>query len=604
MTPLRLLVLIPMLSLGSPALAQDVSINPERDVLFGNFHVHTSYSFDGYTNGCVTGPDDAYRWAKGEAIPGGGGGGELQIKVPLDWYVVSDHAEYLGVFRKMEDPESAFSKLPIAKRITSDDQKVAFEAYSEVLKKMSAGESDPELSDPETSKSIWQEVVETADRHYQPGRFTTFPGFEWTSNPDQQNLHRVVIFESSTNAPALPFSALDSDRPEDLWVWMEAQRKRGASVLAIPHNGNASNGLMFPEDTSYGGSAVNKTYAETRMRNEPLYEISQIKGTSETHPLLSPNDEFAGFEIWDYTLSADAKPPEHRKGGYAREAVIRGLKLDQEGRGNPFKFGFIGDSDTHNSASTPEEDNYTGKFGMENDPKHRLLGPPGFNDANKKQIREFSSGGLAGVWARANTREEIFAAVLRKETFATSGPRMTVRFFGGFDFPSKTLESTDWIKQAYAKGVPMGGDLPAAPKGKAPTFIVAALKEAEGANLDRIQIVKGWVANGETHEAIYDVALSDDREPDKQGRIPPVGNTVDIEKATYTNSIGASQLQAAWTDSDFDPTLPAVYYVRVLEIPTPRWSTYDAAKLGVATPEDLPTSIQERAWTSPIWYTP
>ncbi len=599
-----LVFLISVLLLGTSALAQDVSLNPHRNVYFGNLHVHTSYSFDGYTNGCPTGPDDAYRWAKGEAIPGGGDGSKLQIKVPLDWYAVSDHAEYLGVFRKMEDPESRVSKLPIAKRITSDDQKVAFDAYAEVLNKVSAGEADPDLSDPEISNTIWREVVRTADAHYQPGKFTTFPGFEWTSNPGQQNLHRVVIFEGSTHVPELPFSALDSDKPEDLWVWMDAQRERGASLLAVAHNGNASNGLMFPEETSYGGSAVNKAYAEARTRNEPVYEISQIKGTSETYPVLSPNDEFAGFELWDYTLSPDAKPPKNKKGSYAREALIRGLKLEQGGRGNPFKFGFIGDSDTHNSASTPEEDNYTGKFGMENDPKHRIFGPPGFNDANKKQIREFSSGGLAGVWARANTREEIFAAISRKETFATSGPRMKVRFFGSFAFSRKTLESTDWIDDAYTHGVPMGGELRAASKGKAPTFVVEALKEADGANLDRIQIVKGWVADGETHETIYDVALSGGRKPDKNGKISPVGNTVNVEDATYTNSIGAPQLRVAWTDPDFDPGIPAVYYARVLEIPTPRWSTYDAAKLGVEPPKDLPTSIQERAWTSPIWYTP
>jgi hypothetical protein len=599
-------LLIPLVTLGIPSAAR-AATNPLREAYFGNFHVHTSYSFDGYTNGCVTGPDDAYRWAKGEAIPGGGGGGDLKIKTPLDWYVVSDHAEYLGVFRKMEDPASPFSKLPIAKRITSGDQKVAFEAFAEVLNKMSAGESDPRLSDPETSKSIWQEVVRIADKHYAPGRFTTFPGFEWTSNPGQRNLHRVVVFKTSEHVPDVPLSALDSDKPEDLWAWMDAQRARGATLLAIPHNGNASDGLMFPEGPSYGGSAVNGAYAETRMRNEPVYEISQIKGTSETHPLLSPNDEFAGFELWDYTLSADARPPAHKKGGYAREAVIRGLQLEAQGRGNPFKYGFIGDSDTHNSASTPEEDNYTGKFAIENDPKHRLLGPPGFTEANKKQLREFSSGGLAGVWAKANTREDIFDAVERKETFATSGPRIKVRFFGGFELSGDVLEADDWLEQAYAKGVPMGGDLippRGGIEGKAPVFLVHAIKEPDGANLDRIQIVKGWIEGGTQHEKIYDVALSDGRKPDASGKVPPVGNTVNVEHATYTNDIGDAELRAVWTDPDFDPAQHALYYVRVLQIPTPRWSTYDAARLGVAVPKGLPASIQERAWTSPVWYKP
>jgi len=585
--------------------AQDVTTNPNREAYFGNFHVHTGYSFDGYTNGSPTTPDDAYRWAQGEAIAGGGDGTPLKIKRPLDWYIVSDHAEYLGVFPKMGDPDSPLSKLPIAKRVTSDDQKVAFEAYSEVLNKMSEGESDPQLSDPKVSATIWEEVVATTDKHNKPGEFTTFPGFEWTSNPGKRNLHRIVFFQTSKNVPDLPYSALDSDKPEDLWKWMEAMRKAGATLLAIPHNGNASDGIMFPEEISYGGSAVNKEYAETRMRNEPLYEITQIKGTSETHPTLSPNDEFAGFELWDYTLSADAKPPKHKKGGYMREALIRGLKLELEGRGNPFKYGFIGDSDTHNAASTIEEDNYTGKFGMENDPKHRLLGPPGFEEANKQQIREFSSGGLAGVWAKANTREEIFDALKRKETFATSGTRMKVRFFGGFEFTDDTLSSKDWISTAYAKGVPMGGDLTKAPQGKAPTFLIEALKDPAGANLDRIQIIKGWVdGNGGTHEKIYNVALSDDRKVGDDGKVPAVGNTVNVKKATYDNSIGDVALRAKWTDPYFDPTHQAVYYSRVIEIPTPRWSTYDAAKLGVDIPEGIPASIQERAWTSPIWYTP
>lgn len=596
-------VLASLLAVGT-ATGQEPSTHPLREAYFGNFHVHTSYSFDGYTNGSVTAPDDAYRWAKGEAIPGGGGGPDLKIEVPLDWYVVSDHAEYLGVFRRMEDPESPFAKLEIAKRITSDDEAERFAAFAEILNKMSAGESDPDLSDPKVSKTIWQEVVETADRHYAPGVFTTFPGYEWTSNPEQRNLHRVVVFESSKGVPDLPYSALDSDKPEDLWKWMDGLRDRGVRLLAIPHNGNASDGLMFPEERSYGGSQLDRAYATARMRNEPVYEITQIKGTSETHPELSPNDEFASFELWDYTLSADAKRPEHHLGGYVREALIRGLALELAGKGNPFKYGFIGDSDTHNSASTPEEDNYTGKFAFENNAEHRLLGPPGFKEPNKRQVQEFSSGGLAGVWARANTREEIFAAVARKETFATTGPRMRVRFFGGFGLSSDTLDAKDWLEQAYAQGVPMGGDLAAAPEGRAPVFLVHAMKEADGANLDRIQIVKGWVEDGEQHEAVHDVALSDDRVAAASGEVPSVGNTVRVKEASYDNSIGDAQLRVAWTDPDFDPAVPAVYYARVLQIPTPRWSTYDAARLGVPIPEGLPESIQERAYTSPIWYTP
>ncbi len=582
----------------------NVSMSPLKEAYFGNFHVHTSYSFDGYTNGSVTGPDDAFRWAKGEAIPGGGDGSKLKILRPLDWYVVSDHAEYLGVFPKMADPSSPLSKLEIAKRVTSDDQAVAFKAYSDVLDDMSAGKSDPDLADPEIGRTIWREVVDTADKHYEPGSFTTFPGFEWTSNPGKQNLHRVVVFQNSDGVPALPFSALDSDRPEDLWQWMEGQRSKGAELLAIAHNGNASNGLMFPETTSYGGSAVNREYAATRMRNEPVYELTQIKGTSETHPLLSPNDEFAGFEIWDYTLSADAKPPENRKGGYARDAYLTGLELETAGKGNPYKFGVIGDSDTHNSASMIEENNYRGKFGMENDTAHRLNGIPGFAEANNRQVREFSSGGVAGIWAEANTREAIFASIERKETFATSGPRMKVRFFAGYGFTPGSLDSSDWLKQAYEGGVPMGGDLSADAKGRPPVFLVVASKEPDGANLDRIQVIKGRLEDGKAVEKIYDIALSDDRKASASGEIPPVGNTVDPKTATYSNSIGDVELRAVWTDPDFDASEHAFYYVRVLEIPTPRWSTYDAVTLGIAPRKDLPVSIQERAWTSPIWYKP
>jgi hypothetical protein len=430
-------------------------------------------------------------------------------------------------------------------------------------------------------------------------------GYEWTSAPDWRNIHRVVIFRDTAHVPDAPFSALDSSVPEDLWRWMDQQRAAGNDLLAVPHNGNASDGIMFPLEQSFGGSDLNAEYAATRMRNEPVFELTQIKGTSETHPTLFPNDEFGDFEIWDYTLAATATPPEHKKGGYAREALIRGLKLESEGNGNPFKYGFIGDSDTHNAAAAIEEDNYSGKFGFENDPKHRLEGPPGVDEAGARQVRQFSSGGVAGVWAESNTRDGIFDAIKRKETFATSGPRLRVRFFGGFGVSELSLGTKSGLQRAYEEGVPMGGDLKAAPKGEAPTFVVHALKEAEGANLDRIQIIKGWVdAKGEQQSTIYDVALSDNRKPGPDGKIPPVGNTVNEADATYANTIGDTELSVTWTDPDFDASQPAVYYARVLQIPTPRWSTYDAARTGLERPKDLPISIQERAWTSPIWYTP
>jgi hypothetical protein len=602
---LRLISAIALAGLSAgAAFAQNVAKNPLREAYFGNLHVHTAWSFDAYINGAIAGPDEAYRWAKGEAIPGGEGLPDLKIRQPLDWYSVGDHAEYMGALPLMADADSPVSKHPLAAAISGDDATASFDAYTEILDGISNRRNDDILGDPELARTVWGEMVAIADKHYRPGEFTTFAGFEWTSNPDWRNLHRVVIFRDTKKLPPKPFSAIDSDKPEDLWAWMDLQRTNGSQVLAVPHNGNASDGMMFPVGKTYGGSSLNSAYAETRMRNEPVYELTQIKGTSETLPILSPNDEFANFELWDYTLASTATPPKNKVGGYMREALIRGLALEADGKGNPFKYGFIGDSDTHNAASTIEENNYTGKFGFENDPKHRLNGPPGVSEAAAKQVREFSSGGLAGVWAEANTREAIFDAIRRKETFATSGPRLRVRFFGGYGYADKLMNDANWLKAAYDGGVPMGGDLAAAPDGAAPTFLVAAMKEAGGANLDRIQIVKGWVENGKPRERIYNVALSGDRKTDASGAAAAVGNTVDASKASYTNTIGANQLTAAWTDPDFDPDTPAVYYARVLQIPTPRWSTYDAVKLGVAAPKGLPASIQERAWTSPIWYAP
>jgi hypothetical protein len=571
-----------------------------KNAYFGNLHIHTSWSFDGFTNGSVTGPDDAYRWAQGEAIPGGGDGTPLKIKVPLDWYAVSDHAEWMGMFKMMADPNTPIGQLDFAKRVTSDDTAVSFKAFGDFLYDFSTGgdlSKEPLFSDPVIMKSVWKEIIETADKHNQPGKFTTFPAFEWSSNPNTRNLHRVVLFKNSDNIPDLAYSSLNSERPEDLWEWMEQSRDNGATLLAIPHNGNASDGKMFSLVDS-DGNPLSKAYSDSRMRNEPLYEISQIKGSSDTHPDLSPNDEFADFELWDYTLAATAERPTHRKGSYLRQALLDGIQLDSEGKGNPFKYGIIGDSDSHNSAASVEEDNYTGKFGMENNPKHRLDGIPGFPEANNLQLREFGSGGLAGIWAKENTRDAIYNAMLRKETFGTSGTRMKVRFFGSFDYNENTISNDDWLTVAYANGVPMGSDLSNS-NGKPPTFIVQAIKEVDGANLDRAQIIKGWVdANGEIQEKIYDVALSDGR---TEGSIP-VGNTVDLKTAKYSNDIGSVQFFTTWTDPDFDASQNAFYYVRIIEIPTPRWSTYDAVVLGVAVRTDIPSTIQERGWSSPIWY--
>jgi len=573
-----------------------------KNAYFGNLHIHTSWSFDGFTNGSVTEPDDAYRWAQGEAIPGGGDGTPLKIKVPLDWYAVSDHAEWMGMFKMMADPNTPIGKLDFAKRVTSDDTAVSFKAFGDFLYDFSTGgelSKEPLFSDPVIMKSVWKEIIETADNHNQPGKFTTFPAFEWSSNPNTRNLHRVVLFKNSENIPDLAFSSLNSDRPEDLWEWMEQSRNNGATLLAIPHNGNASDGKMFSLVDS-DGNPLSKAYSDSRMKNEPLYEISQIKGSSDTHPDLSPNDEFADFELWDYTLAATAERPTNRKGSYMRQALIDGIKLDSEGKGNPFKYGIIGDSDGHNSAASIEEDNNTGKFGFENNREHRLEGVPGFPEANQQQAREFGSGGLAGIWAKENTRDAIYNAMLRKETFGTSGTRMKVRFFGSFNFDGNSISNDNWLSAAYKNGVPMGSNLENS-NGNAPTFIIHAIKEVNGANLDRAQIIKGWVdADGKTHEKIYDVALSDNRTDGKTS----VGNTVDLKTAKYRNNIGAVQFFTTWTDPKFDTTQNAFYYARIIEIPTPRWSTYDAIILGVPIRTDIPATIQERGWSSPIWYSP
>jgi hypothetical protein len=592
----------PAASPAAPAPPERPAPNPDNDVYFGDVHVHTGWSFDAFTNGSKTTPMDAYAWAQGKSITGSGGP-EMQIETPLDFYMVADHAEYMGVFNQMSNPDSPLSKTELAKGVTSPDPNVRLQAFASVLRDMSAGKSDPQLSDPTLARSVWAEIIKAADANYAPGKFTTFAGFEWTSNPDKRNLHRVVVFRDTAHLPDLVLSALDTDDPEVLWKWMDDQRAKGSTLLAIPHNANASDGLMF-DTVKRDGKPIDAAYNRTRAANEPLYEITQIKGTSETHPDLSPTDEFAGFEQWDYTLSADFERPTHRRGSFARQALLDGMSQAAKGAGNPFKYGFIGDTDTHNAAASVEEFNYTGKFAFENDAKTRLVGIPGQPKGQKQQVEEFSSGGLAGVWAKENTREAIFDAMQRRETFGTSGPMMKVRFFGSFDYAPEDVKQADFVKRAYAKGVPMGGDLkPGA--GKAPTFLVMALKDPKSGNLDRIQIVKGWIdAAGKQHEKIYDVVWSGDRKIGADGKLPAVGNTVNVETATYRNDIGAAQLEVGWTDPDFDPGEHAFYYARVLEIPTPRWNTYDAVRMKMPPLTKVPATIQERAWSSPIWYLP
>ncbi len=587
---------------SAPAPAGRPAPNPDNNVYFGDVHVHTGWSFDALTNGSKTTPTDAYAWAQGKPITGSGGP-EMQIKTPLDFYMVADHAEYMGVFNQMSNPDSPLSKTAIAKGVNSPDTNVRVQTFAGILRDMSNGKRDPQLSDPTLARSVWAEIIKAAEAHYVPGQFTTFAGFEWTSNPQKRNLHRVVVFRDTAHLPDLVLSALDSDDPEVLWKWMDDQRAKGSTLLAIPHNGNASDGLMF-DTVKRNGQPIDAAYNRTRAANEPLYEITQIKGTSETHPDLSATDEFAGFEQWDYTLSADFERPSRRKGSFARQALLDGIGQAAAGAGNPFKYGFIGDTDTHNAAASFEEFNFTGKFAFENNAKERLAGVPGAPAGQIQQIQEFSSGGLAGVWAKENTREAIYDAMLRRETFGTSGPMMRVRFFGSFEYAPDDVKKADFVRTAYAKGVPMGSDLKPG-SGKAPTFLVMAIKDPKSGNLDRIQIVKGWIdAAGKQHEKIYDVTWSGDRKVGADGKLPPVGNTVDVKTATYTNDIGAAQLETGWTDPEFKPGEQAFYYARVLEIPTPRWNTYDAARLKMAPLTKVPATIQERAWSSPIWYLP
>jgi hypothetical protein len=469
------------------------------------------------------------------------------------------------------------------------------------------------IKEPKMMQTAWETVTENADKYYQPGVFTTFHGYEWTSHPGGNNLHRVVIFRDGAERTrqVLPFSQYDSVDPEDLWKYMAAyQEKTGGQVLAIPHNGNLSNGLMFDIETYTTKEPLSKAYAESRMRFEPLVEVTQMKGDGETHPLLSPDDAFADFETFDKgNLSGKAaKTEDMLPKEYARSALREGLRLGNELGSNPFKFGMVGSSDAHTALPTTREENYFSKaYIVEPEPdrfKHALIKAP--TPELSMMASDLGASGLAAVWARENTRESIWDAMSRKETYATTGTRLRVRVFAGWDFEPDDVVRPDFTREGYKRGVPMGGDLSGAPVGKAPTFMIRALRDVDGANLDRIQIIKGWLdSDGDTHEKVYDVAVSDGREIGKDGIcMTEVGNTVDIPNATYTNTIGDAVLAAFWVDPDFDAEQHAFYYVRVIEIPTPRWTAYDAKRFNVQMPEDTKMVVQDRAYTSPIWYTP
>ncbi len=581
-------------------------------VFWGDTHLHTSNSADaGFLNDKV-GPEEAYRFARGEVVTSTGG---LRVKLqrPYDFLVVSDHAEYLGLTPGLRRSDAVLLADETGKRwadMMKKDKESAFQAAMECVRSINA--RDEKLKNEAYGRSMWGQNCEIADRYNQPGAFTAFIGFEWTSMPNGRNLHRVVIFRDDKQraTQVLPLSFFDTENPEDLWKYMEGyEQKTGGRVLAIPHNGNLSNGLMFSVDRM-DGSKFDREYAAKRMRWEPLYEVTQIKGDGEAHRELSPTDELAGYEIWDKgDLTGQVpKTKEMLPGEYARSALKLGLAQEQELGVNPFKFGLIGSTDSHTGLSTTSEDNFFGKHsGVEPGPhrwEHVVIESPSDPELSIHGWEQAASG-LAAVWARDNTREALFDAMLRKEAYGTTGTRMTVRVFAGWDFVTGDLERHDFAAQGYARGVPMGGDLQAPPQDKAPAFLVRAMRDPDGANLDRIQIIKGWLdARGELHEQVYDVVAADGRKPGQDGKLAPVGDTVDVANATYSNSIGDPLLGAHWIDPRFDPQERAFYYVRVIEIPTPRWTAYEAKRYGIKMDPKVPMTTQERAYTSPIWYTP
>ena len=578
-------------------------------VFWGDQHVHTGWSVDAGAFGATLNPEDALRFARGEQVTSSLGE-PVKLSRPLDWAAITDHSDAAGVIFEVRDGNPDLMADPVIKRwhdMMASGQGV--QAASEMIAAQSNNKVPPAMKDPRLAMSIWEKNTAIMEKYNEPGRFTAFIGYEWTSNAGGgDNLHRNVIYRDGKAEAdqVLPMTTFDSENPEDLWKWMEAWEARtGGSLLAIPHNGNLSNGKMFALST-FEGNPLTREWAETRARWEPMYEITQIKGDGETHPALSPNDEFAGFEKWDAAnLAGVPKQPGMIEREYARQAITEGLKLEAALGANPFKFGFVSGTDTHAGLSTAEEDNFFGKHtGVEPSPSRFEHDVIKTQQVNIKGW-QMAAAGYTGVWATENTREAIWDALKRKEAYSTTGPRIVVRFFGGWDFEASDAATRMPAEAGYAKGVPMGGDLRTAPEGKSPTFLAAAMKDPLSGNLDRIQIIKAWVdASGTLQEKVHDVAWSDGRKPGADGKLPPVGNTVDVANATWTNSIGSPELIAAWKDPDFDPKLRAVYYARVIEIPTPRWTAYDQKRFGIKMPDIVPMTVQERAYTSPIWYTP
>jgi len=588
-----------------------------NNVYFGDLHIHTKNSFDAYIFNVRSTPDDVYRFAKGESVRHPSGfditiGGD-----PLDFVAATDHGAYMGILPAMNDPDSPLSKLDMAKDMFGTDPELITGAFNKIGGSVRSGEPFPEAYDREVIDSTWQNTIATADKHYAPGKLTTFAAYEYTAVSTQGredssfiggNLHRNVIFKDK--APKRLFSTLDSINPEDLWTWMDGQRSGGIDVMAIPHNSNVSDGEMFAMKKYYGED-IDTAYTAQRAKNEPIVEMTQVKGTSETHPALSPNDEWANFEIYELLLASDVKSK--MKGSYIRQALADGLGLEKKTGTNPYKFGLIGASDTHVAGGAFDEKDYWSKVGiLDGTAEGRGSIPPGGakswegvqRDVNAENwFSRWSASGLAAVWAKENTREAIYEAMERKETYATSGPRIKVRMFGGFDYETALLDDTDMIAKAYAGGVPMGGDLSSSET--APRFLVWAMRDTRNAPLQRLQMVKVWHDGNSAQEKLYDIACSDGGTVDPNThRCPDNGASVNLDDCSISTNKGAPELKTLWQDPDFDPKMAASYYVRVLENPTCRWSTWDALKAGVERHPDLPPTLQERAYTSPIWYNP
>jgi hypothetical protein len=587
---------------------------PER-VYWGDTHLHTSNSVDAFGFGVRLGPEDALRFARGEEVTATTGM-KAKLARPLDFLVVTDHAEGLGATKALADAPRLLIRDERMRRwhdMMNDGPAQSQRAMAEILD--ARGRNDlPEAmlnqsGTAERTKTVWNGNADAVERYNEPGKFTAFHGFEYTLMQGGNNLHRNIIFRDGGDKvrTVVPIDPTYKATPDEIWNYMEAYEKAtGGRVLSIPHNSNLSNGLMF-EMTMPGGGPMTAAYAKRRARLEPVVEITQIKGDSESHPYLSPNDEFAGYGDagWELNnlLGNEDKKPSMYAGEYVREALKRGLLLEAQMGVNPYKFGVIGSTDSHTALSTADEDNFFGKHSGNEPRPERAMAPQNLGTRKGRFGWHYLASGYAAVWARANTRAAIFDAMERREVYASTGPRITVRFFGGWDFKADDLKG-DWVRAGYARGVPMGGELKAA-KGS-PRFIISALKDPQGANLDRVQVVKGWVDKaGKSQERVYDVVWSspDSRKP-VAGKLPPVGDTVDVATASYKNSIGAATLNTVWTDPDFDPAARAFYYLRVMEIPTPSWPAYDAVRYKLKLPPEVRVKAQERAYTSPIWYTP